>query len=349
MTGTSFNKIEFDQCWQELAEELSSIESQYGLGKVIETLHRNQLDRGFIKDDLEYLERFHFYHPEDSNRFFSVQYNPNRMKRFGGANQPPPGFTEMHGNCVLCKENIGWQQNGKELGYDFSVNETAYTLLMNPFPLMSMHALIATQAHMPQSWMIDEDVNEGFTIEKIMQDILEISYKLPEHIVFYNGINAGASIPSHFHLHVFKRPSSQQYYPIEQTSKKKIKEGYYQVLDYPINAQYWHGEKDSLYQEANDWIQAWLNKNLTQSARLSANIISSFNARNNELELYFIPRDQERASSSAMRGIIGGLEVLGELVFITEEEKTKLDAGEVDYHHIENILSCVRPHEDIHV
>lgn len=349
MTRISFKKDEFDHCWNELGKQLNYIESQHGLGKVIEHLYQNQLERGFIKDNLEGIERFYFHHPEDSNRFFSVQYNPNRMKRFGGANQPPPGITEMHDNCVLCRENIGWQQNGKELGYDFVVNETAYTILMNPFPLMPMHALLATQAHIPQAWEIEDSSYEGFTINKILRDILEISYKLPDHIVFYNGINAGASIPSHFHLHVFNRPTTQQHYPIERTLKKKIKEGCYQVLDYPVNAQYWHGNKSDVLLETDDWTQDWLDKNLSKHDRLSANIIASFNSSRNELELYFISRDQERARSSNMRGIIGGLEVLGELVFITEEEKSKLDSGHVDYHHIENILLSIRPHEDIHV
>ena len=43
-----------------------------------------------------------------------------------------------------------------------------------------------------------------------------------------------------------------------------------------------------------------------------------------------------------MSGIIGGLEVLGELVFSSEEEGERLARGEVNYRTVERILEAVR-------
>ena len=43
-----------------------------------------------------------------------------------------------------------------------------------------------------------------------------------------------------------------------------------------------------------------------------------------------------------MSGFIGSLEVLGELVFSSEDEKQRLERGEVDYHTVQRILASVR-------
>jgi hypothetical protein len=43
-----------------------------------------------------------------------------------------------------------------------------------------------------------------------------------------------------------------------------------------------------------------------------------------------------------MSGIIGGVEVLGEMVFSGEEDGKRLERGEIDYHTVERILSAAR-------
>ena len=49
------------------------------------------------------------------------------------------------------------------------------------------------------------------------------------------------------------------------------------------------------------------------------------------VSLYFIPRDRNKARFTALSGLIGGLEVLGELVFSSEEDKKLLDRDHVNY------------------
>jgi len=40
--------------------------------------------------------------------------------------------------------------------------------------------------------------------------------------------------------------------------------------------------------------------------------------------------------------MIGGLEVLGEVVFSSREEGQRLEGGKIDYHTVERILAAVR-------
>lgn len=348
MKGNSFNSKEYDKSWYELGLHLKNIEQRDGLAKAVDALYKNQQGLGFIKDDLANLQRFQFLHPEDSTRYLSIQYNPNRAKRFGSASKPPPGVTEMHKSCVLCRDNIGWQQNGKELGYDISINDTAYTVLMNPFPLMPEHALVVTREHISQAWDLNNDTVDAFSIEKIINDTIDLTCKLPDYVVFYNGINAGASIPSHFHLHIIKRMSDELRFPIELAPRQNTINAH-QALDYPVHTLFWQGQKQDIMKNACNWVKDWLTNNNKIQNRLSANIITSLNSNTGEIEFYFIPRDQQRSCSSDMQGIIGGLEVLGELVFITDQEKTRIDNGEVTYKQIAKILSCTRPHESIQI
>jgi len=349
MTGMCFDKKKFDKSWHELGLRLKKIEQRDGLAKAIEELRRNQQELGFIKDDLTNLQRFYFTHPHDANRYFSIQYNPNRVKRFGGNHNPAPGAMEMHNNCVLCRDNIGWQQHGKELGYDFTLNTTPFTVLMNPYPLMPVHALVATREHISQAWNFNNDVADAFSIEKIINDTIDISCKLPGYVVFYNGINAGASNPSHFHLHIIKRICNELRFPIELAPRQKTNNAQHKVLEYPVHAWYWQGKKQDIIQSAYNWIKDWLIKNNKIQNRLSANIITSLNNCSGDIEFYFIPRDQQRSSSSNMQGIIGGLEILGELVFFTDQEKARLENGEVNYKQIAKILSSIHPHESIQI
>ncbi len=43
-----------------------------------------------------------------------------------------------------------------------------------------------------------------------------------------------------------------------------------------------------------------------------------------------------------MSGTIGGIEVLGEMVFSSEADGKRLERGEIDYHTVERILSAAR-------
>ncbi len=83
-------------------------------------------------------------------------------------------------------------------------------------------------------------------------------------------------------------------------------------------------------------------QNGPQESSISANIVATFDDIQKKLELFFVPRRQLRSRSPELSGTIGGLEVLGEVVFSSDEEGQRLESGRVDYHTVERILAAVR-------
>jgi hypothetical protein len=75
--------------------------------------------------------------------------------------------------------------------------------------------------------------------------------------------------------------------------------------------------------------------------RLTANVIATADP-DGIVTLYFVPRDRGMARGTGMSGLVGGLEVLGELVFSSGEERQILDNGAMDYFAVETILGSVR-------
>ena len=114
------------------------------------------------------------------------------------------------------------------------------------------------------------------------------------------------------------------------------------IDDYPIAVVYWRGELEEVVESASRWIRAWMVQNGHQESSISANIVATFDDIQKKLELFFVPRHQLRSRSPELSGTIGGLEVLGEVVFSSEEEGQRLEFGGVDYHTVERILEAIR-------
>ena len=341
---SDFNRRKYEQFWNDLNRELKAIETTDGLARALEALHVQQQNQGFIGDDLASVKRYRFCHPTHSERFLSVQYNPVRLQRFKGLGRTtsPPGLTPMHGGCFLCRENIRWQQYGIEMGYELHVGTTPYIVWMNAYPLMPIHAVIATKNHVSQAWSLDKDDAERFSITKILSDLTDLSAKLPGYIGFYNGDGAGTSIPGHFHYQFFKRLAPDSRFPLELAPKTKGADSYATVEEFPVTAVHWKGTAEAVVYKATAWAQDWIARNRERRDHLSANIFACADETMEQTELYLVPRDQTRSYSQEMSGLIGGLEILGELVFSTEDEKRRLERGEVDYHTAQRILASVR-------
>lgn len=335
MNVSQFNRLQYDATWRNLARKLRAIEAGDGLPVALKTLYEQQLDLGFIQDDLASLEYYTFRDPENNARFFSVQYNPMRQQRFRGAGRtdPPTGVSVDNDGCFLCRSNIQWQQRGTEFGYPVMVGATDYIAWMNPYPLLPLHAVIATRDHVPQNW------NSGtFDIRKILSDLVSLATRLPGFVGFYNGEGAGTSIPGHFHFQFFKRRASSARFALEVAAAKQANG----KIDYPVTVKHWHGHSREIIDSAERWAMQWQQSFPEDAGNISANIFACCDNEQDEVQLYFVPRDQTRAFSSEMSGMIGGLEILGELVFSKEEEKQRLDQGEVNYHTVERVLSSIR-------
>jgi hypothetical protein len=171
---------------------------------------------------------------------------------------------------------------------------------------------------------------------------LEITSQLPDFIGFYNGKGAGASIPHHFHFQFFKRPEGQEPFALEDVAARaKVHPFVLTGDEYPITSIYFRGERQRVIAEATQWVHRWTefyNNNMA----LSANIIATLDDELHDVfHLYFVPRNTAFSHAPGVVGIIGGLEVLGELVFTTDLEKQHLDSGRVNYDYVKRVLSAV--------
>ena len=332
--------------WETLNNELQALEQRDGnLLGVTERLREHQLDTGLIRDDLGAVQCYRFPHPDNPQRFLSVQYNParvNRLKIRYDALQPPRGDA-VHDSCLLCPANIQWQHRGAQFGYDIEEGGVAYSIWMNVYPLMPLHLVVATRAHVPLAWKVPGNASGLFSINTIVANIASLAMRMPGFVGFYNGAGAGASIPAHFHYQFFHRRSQVSCFPLELAPARHLDDCCAVIEDYPVDAMCWQSDDpNEAVSRATRWIQEWLLARTGLRPGLSANIFAMCDVERDLLRIYFVPRDHELCHSPHMAGTIGSLEILGELVLTTELEKIALDRGEIDYHSIERILNDIR-------
>jgi len=335
---------EYNAAWAELNTRLRGIEdADGGLYGALAGLETHQRQSGFIRDFLENVERWTFYHPDDPNRFFRAQYNPKRALRFSGNGvaAPPSGIMASNEGCFLCRDNIQWQQRGSQMGYEIRLGESAYYAWMNPFPLLPCHVVIATQAHTSQDWGITQGARLGRSI--LLSDLAALAMRLPGYIGYYNGVDAGASIPGHMHLHFCRRPEGHSEFPLERAARQLAAgDGDVGLLtDYPVAAAVWRGEPAQVIDAASDWLSQWTHRNRARLAGLTCNLIVTKDWSDDGFSLYFVPRDRSKSRVKGLNGLIGGLEILGEVVLSTLDEKKRLDDGAIDYFALEDYLSRV--------
>ncbi len=337
----------FNEAWLKLNRELAAVEAAGGLGAALCALQEQQRKSGFIKDSLEQVERFRFFENEDRQRLFQVQFNPRRAQRFSGSgiSTPPPGVEPVNDGCFLCRDNIAWQQQGRELGYDIKVGGQACRALMNPFPLLPVHVIIASAEHVSQEWHLDADGHVDVT--RLLENLCELASRTPGFIGFFNGVDAGASIPGHRHFHFFRRPGCTGSFPLEQAAAEAEKgpDGARTISRYPLDVALWRGPWAEVASEGATWVARWSRRNAGRMAELTANFIAvaDDSARGDRLTLYFVPRHRRKKRPAGLAGLIGGLEVLGELVFSTPGEKSLLEEGRISYAMLESALASVNP------
>ncbi len=109
-----------------------------------------------------------------------IQHNPARIVSTAAKTDEK---TLAERPCFLCKKNRPPQQVGMEIA-------DGWELLLNPFPIFPTHFTIVSKEHQPQ---------EGFPL-----DMVTMAERLPEHTVFFNGKQAGASCPDHLHCQAVK-------------------------------------------------------------------------------------------------------------------------------------------------
>jgi len=107
-----------------------------------------------------------------------AQWNPQRMVSTGAKIDAK---TLQKRPCFLCGENRPKEQTS------FPVAE-GYELLLNPFPILPVHFTLPKTRHTPQS------------IPGNYLDMMQLTERLADQLVFYNGPRCGASAPDHMHF-----------------------------------------------------------------------------------------------------------------------------------------------------
>ena len=338
--------MDYETEWANLNDKLREIERSHGtLTAALSELETHQRESGFIKDDLRGIERVVFSHPKRKNHTLRAQINPRRAKRHDGSGAPNlPNYHEFRNDgCFLCAENIKWQQKQRQIGFEITASRGGYNALMNPFPLLPNHVVFASKFHIPQEFSLLGQNREAKSLEDVLRDLCQLALRLPNHIGFYNGVGAGASIPGHFHFQFFNRAPDFPSFPIEErdfTTAKNVEDPEL-IVDYPIKVLRWQGNLEKVVSNAVLWISKWIKSKAELSALLSTNFITTAGPSHDELTLYFVPRDKSKQFWNGNRGIVGGLEVLGELVMASEDELALIEKGVVNYQFIQQALSAV--------
>lgn len=112
-----------------------------------------------------------------------VQFNPSRI--ISSAARTDTESLRLR-NCFLCADNLPEEQEKLPFGFN-------YFVLCNPYPIFPQHFTIPSREHAAQS------------ILPRFPDFLEMSRRMEEYVLFYNGPKCGASLPDHAHFQAATR------------------------------------------------------------------------------------------------------------------------------------------------
>jgi hypothetical protein len=124
------------------------------------------------------------------NYKIDIQFNPERI--VSSAAKVDTKSIEAR-PCFLCQKNLPPQQRG--LAFDHE-----YIVLVNPFPIFPEHLTIPSYSH------TDQQILGSFG------SVLDLSEKLNDFVIFYNGPKCGASAPDHLHF----QAGNKGFLPIEK-------------------------------------------------------------------------------------------------------------------------------------
>jgi hypothetical protein len=339
-----------------LQAELDQLASQHGLAAALRALYDQQVDIGFIQDDLSQVGYFRYRAPDaNSQNFFIVQFNPRRAERFKGAGRTVlPRGAAVQGvadaSCYLCTDNIRWQHRGVQGYYQYRVNERVYNALCNPFPFTRTHLTMAAGEHLPQTFHVSGSAEQTHErIRRIVEDLVAIVEQLPTFVGFYNGAGAGASIEKHLHFHFFEIPDGHGSFPIQTAARLASRSLFGQVDSgqpaqvmelpgYPLTAYRVRGVKGDAVEAVIDLAMDW-DRRAGEAA--SANIVALW--EEGAVSLYFVPRNRFYTRSPGLAGMVAGLEILGEFILSTPDEQRAIAEQRVNYDYLWRILEAVRP------
>lgn len=187
--------------------------------------------------------------------------------------------------CFLCRENRPPNQPAKPF--------LDYEILENPFPVFPGHLTIVSKTHQPQRIL-------GRT-----QDMVELAEYMPDHTIFYNGAECGASAPDHCHFQAVPETCL----PLDH--------------DYPFRRIYLYGSIDSIAGKIEAGIASLQD---TEEKEPPVNV-AIHALHDNMAEAVIIPRKAHRPKCYPGIGVSpGAIDVLGTIITTSRDDFDKIDS-----------------------
>ncbi len=147
-----------------------------------------------------------------------LQFNPSRVQ---STMAKVDKETILGRKCFFCKENRPKEQ----LAIKYSGATTDYFVQVNPYPIFRKHFVIQSLEHTRQE--IDS---------ARVEDMLSLAKLMQNYVIFYNGPNAGASVPDHFHFQAGMKGAMPIEYCWNEFEKEVLSErGEIERYDVPSN------------------------------------------------------------------------------------------------------------------
>ncbi len=208
----------------------------------------------------------------------------------------------VHDGCWICMENIPDGQRGVRItSPDGSLR---HVVLMNPFPILKDQVTIASLQHEPQELS-----------EKHIRFVFHLVERSQTFKYSFNGIDAGASIPAHFHFYGFGGTLPIEEIPLATSIKKTDDFSVHQLdANWPVCVFTLIGRHERI-------VSFLLNlSNHLKKSDLSMNVLFTRDHRS-QMRVYVIPRKKAGpALSSGFHPLFGSIEMCGMLVCESSQE-----------------------------
>ena len=305
----------------------------------LECLRQIHVLSGFFADDFNGIQSFEF----TSVPNLQAEFNPRRRERSKGAGRttPPEGITSRSLGCFLDPRNIYWMQCATQIPYPMKLNQRLYCWLVQPFPLRKGHLTLAAARRRLQDWRAVGVLELG----RLIADIYLLAELLGSgFLIFFNGVDAGATIPSWFHLHVLpvgrlpiqnaasaaQRAAGDSAFP----SVFRLDQPYWPLPAFRIA-----GPEDFVVSQIGSLASRWQVIAGDRATECISAVIED-----GEVVFYYVPRDRGRKRATGFGGVVGAYEcAAGIFVFDQDNDGRELIEGSKNGDSLWRILLDVRP------
>lgn len=311
-------------CPSESHPEVVRVLDRESVPDAVKALHRMERERGFVSYDADRIEFYRFL--SGRGPAYWAQLVAERRSR----PQEPAA-------CPLCIDSV--KQTG-QLYVALTVGGSLFYVLANPYAFLPSGLTIAAATHRPQSWRHDDVADRAQAIYDLVLSVVALASSLRECCIIWNGPRAGASLPQHWHAQAGELPEGHGLLPIKQvTLRRRRRPGFYGLAgEYPLLFHYARGDPKVVTTATAAVVNAW---DQLQGQAATGNLAAI--AADDEIELWFAPRNRLQRKSPVLNGAIGTLEVCGSFVLCADWEFQALREGRITHESLHAALLAVRP------